>query len=45
MTVRIPVSAIREFEDGDSDLRTLRQRSEITRYRVPASKASGGYSR
>jgi len=43
VTVRIPVSAIREFEDGDSDLRTLRQRSEITRYRVPASSTSGGW--
>ncbi len=45
VTVRIPVSAIREFEDGDSDLRTLRQRSEITRYRVPAGTHSGAFSR
>ena len=43
VTVRIPVSAIREFADGDSDLRTLRQRSEITRYRVPAGTPSGGW--
>ena len=43
VTVRIPVSAIREFADGDSDLQSLRERSEITRYRVPTGTTLGGW--
>ncbi len=43
VTVRIPVSAIREFADDDGDLQSLRERSEITRYRVAAGTTSGGW--